>query len=177
MPGHVLGAMMGALGGLFFILCNVGTFPAALAWTLRGLGVLAFFLVIYRLRQPGALPAGRRPDAASWRTYQMSVGLMLLAIPLGARLLTGAGQAPLVVLWVVLVVGAHFYPFAQAFGAPVFRRLAFMLLGTAVVFAGLFGLGWGAAPAAGAAVAGAALMWSSAGLAAGQGARRTHHTP
>ncbi|WP_158679904.1 hypothetical protein [Deinococcus sp. NW-56] len=149
----------------------MGVFPSALAWSLRGLGVLAFVLTLSRLRRPGALPAPRRPDAASWRTYQVSVLLMVLALSVGARLLTLAGQAPLVVLWVVFAVGAHFYPFAQAFGAAVFRQLAFMMVGTAALFASLFALGWEAAPAVGAVVAGAVMLWYSAGLGQPPGAQ------
>lgn len=155
---------MAAIGGLTFVLVNAGGLPDPWPWLLQGLSVLVFIWTLLRLRQPGALPSGQRPDARSWRTYMVSVGLMLLAFPLGARLLNMYDFAELVVLWIVLVVGLHFFPFAQAFGTPVFRNVAASLVAAALVGMGLalLGVAWG--PAAGAVAAGFALLGYSGGL-------------
>ena len=159
-----LGAFLAAVGGLLFVLLNAGGLPAPWPWLLRGLGALAFAWALFRLSQPGTLPSGRRPDARSWRMYLLSVGLMTLAIPLGARALNLSGYGRYTVLWVVLVVGLHFFPFASAFGAPVFRSVAAGLVAAALLGAGLTALGlpWG--PAAGAVAAGFVLLAYSGGL-------------
>jgi hypothetical protein len=58
----------------------------------------------------------------------------VLAIVFGARIIgTVLGRPQLVVLWVVFVVGAHFLPFTNAFRAPLFRPLAWTLIGLAMV--------------------------------------------
>ncbi|MDO4263977.1 MAG: hypothetical protein Q4C67_07255 [Deinococcus sp.] len=164
MPGKLLGAGAAAVGGLVFVLVNAGSLPGPWPWLLRGLGALAFVWVLVRLRQPGGLKAGRRPDARSWHAYVLSVGLMLLAFPLGARALSLSGHAEYILPWVVLVVGLHFFPFASAFGAPVFRGVAAGLVAAALLGAGLTALGlpWGAA--AGAVAAGFILLAYSGGL-------------
>lgn len=170
--GKVLGALIAALGGVGFVWGNAGGLPGPWPTVLRALAGAALVWTLWRLSRPGTLPSGTRPDARSWRTYQISVGLMLLAFPLGARLLSLAERPELTVLWVVLVVGAHFYPFAGAFGAPVFRAVATALVLTALLGLGLTlaGLNW--APAAAAVAAGFVLLAFSGGA----GQRRDQRT-
>lgn len=164
MNGKHLGALVSATGGLTFVWVNAGSLPSIWPWLLRGLGALAFAWALFRLTQSGTLPSGRRPDARSWRMYLLSVGLMVLAFPLGARALNLSGHAEYILPWVVLVVGLHFFPFASAFGAPIFRSVAAGLVAAALLGAGLTALGlpWGAA--AGAVAAGFILLAYSGGL-------------
>lgn len=59
---------------------------------------------------------------------------MVAAFPLGSLVLTRVvGQPALVLPWVVLVVGAHFLPFAAAFRAGIFRAMAWTLIAIALV--------------------------------------------
>ncbi|WP_189643354.1 hypothetical protein [Deinococcus piscis] len=164
MNGKHLGALVSAIGGLAFVLLNAGSLPSVWPWLLRGLGVLAFAWALLRLTRPGTFPSGRRPDARSWRMYMLSVGLMVLAFPLGARALSLSGHVEYILSWVVLVVGLHFFPFASAFSAPIFRSVAAGLVAAALLGVGLTALGlpWG--PAAGAVAAGFILLAYSGGL-------------
>lgn len=127
-----LGSLVGAVAGLAFVLLNAGAVPATRVWQVLAVVaalVIAWFVV---LRGPRVTQAA--PDRAAVRTYGFAVTAMLVAIPVGASLLTNVLDRPhAVVVWVVLVVGAHFLPFARAFALPVFRILALSLLTVAVV--------------------------------------------
>ncbi|WP_051393031.1 hypothetical protein [Glycomyces arizonensis] len=136
MSGERIGSLIGAIGGLVFILVNAGGLPGAAPLVARCLGVAAFaFVVWYAVvrPRPGAVEA-RPPTRRAMRVYWICVGAMALAIPVGAAVVNNVLDAPeLTVCWVVLVVGAHFLPFAKAFDAPVFAPLAWTLVGIAVV--------------------------------------------
>lgn len=69
------------------------------------------------------------------RMRRLPVGSVIgaVAIPVGALVIrTLDGPPELVVVWVVLVVGVPFLPFARAFGLPVFDLLAWTLIALAV---------------------------------------------
>jgi hypothetical protein len=125
------GSVIGAIAGLVFVLANAGELPAAAAF--RTAGVVAFVLVVVVvLRGPRAEPP--RPSRGALRTYVLCVAAELVAVPVGALVIrTLDGPPELVVVWVVLVVGVHFLPFAWAFGLPVFGVLARTLIALALV--------------------------------------------
>lgn len=115
-----MGAVVGAVGGLVFVLVNAGGLPGAVPVRAAAVVVALAVLALALLRPP---PAPPEPGPRAWRTYQLSVLAMVVAIPAGAAVLGGAGRDDLVLPWVVLVVGLHFLPFAGAFGTPLFRAL------------------------------------------------------
>jgi cytochrome b561 len=121
---------------------------------LRLVGAVAFVAAVWRgvLRAAPRNPDSPPPSRHAIRVYGFSVTAMAVAIPVGANLLTNvAHQSILVVPWVVLVVGAHFLPFAKTFHAPVFARLGWTMIAIAVV--GGLGVAVTDAAAAGAGVA------------------------
>ncbi len=127
MRSRPIGSVVGAIGGLIFVVVNAAAVPAALL--LRVLAVVTFVAVIWFavLRAPKVDQAP--PSRAALRTYGLCILGMLVALFLGARVLSGLLDRPhAVVPWVVLVVGAHFLPFAGAFGLPIFRLLAVSLV-------------------------------------------------
>lgn len=134
MDGRRLGSIVGATGGLGFVLGSAGGVPATLLWQLlaAALGV-AVLVAVWRTTAPAPPP----PSREGLRLYGICVVAMLVAVPLGARLLTVADLEHLVRVWVVLVVGLHFLPFARAFGTPLFTRLGVALVGVALVGAAL----------------------------------------
>ncbi|GAB3881390.1 hypothetical protein GCM10029964_037380 [Kibdelosporangium lantanae] len=76
--------------------------------------------------------AAARPRAM--RVYWTCVVAEVVGFFVGAQVITRVFDRPdLVVVWVVLVVGAHFVPFAAAFHAPVFLVLGWTMIGLAVV--------------------------------------------
>ncbi len=127
-----IGSLIGAVGGLAFVLVNAQPLPDPWAWLLPGAGVLLFLavlaLVVVRPARPGA---EQPPSRRQVRGYGLSVTAMVVAIVVGARLLALAGLGELTVLWVVLAVGAHFVPFARLFDRPFFAVLGWSLVALA----------------------------------------------
>ncbi|WP_067435521.1 hypothetical protein [Nocardioides jensenii] len=130
MNGRQIGGLIGAVGGLVFVLANAGELPAST--TLRVVGVVAFVAVVawLVLRTPEAPPV---PSPAALRIYWTCVIGELVSIPAGAAVLRRLDHAELVPSWVVLVVGVHFVPFAQAFKVPLFRTLGLVLVAIAAL--------------------------------------------
>jgi hypothetical protein len=139
LSGRRLGALIGAIAGLVFILINAGALPGWWAWAARGVGIAAFLAVLWlsvlkRDIEQADLPS---PSASSWRVYWAMVAFEVVLLPVGVKVLAGLGHAELSVPWVALIVGVHFLPFARAFGAPVFRVLGLVLIALAAVGGGL----------------------------------------
>ncbi|KQP66391.1 hypothetical protein ASF47_00830 [Nocardioides sp. Leaf285] len=152
--------MVGAAGGALFVWNAAGDL-AATTW-LRAAAVALLVLTVGAalVARRGRGGGGAAPPRSALRTYGWSVTLMAVAIVVGARAWVALDLEAVVLPWVVLVVGAHFLPFARAFGAPVFTRLGGLLVlvgGAGAVAAGL-GVG-DAAPVAGL-LAGLALLAS-----------------
>ncbi len=143
MPRDRLGAVVGAVFGLVFVLVNSGAAGAPWATVLRVLGALVFVAVLWHQRRYSASsgPAGTRPGAL--RTYWTSVVLEVVALVAGTAILSRTGHGEYGVAWVALVVGVHFLPFASAFDLPSFRWLGASLiaLGVAGTALGVAGLG------------------------------------
>lgn len=164
MNGRQLGAIIGAVGGLVFVLVNSGDLPGALL--LRALGVAGFVFVVGHalLRVP---PAPPQPSSRALRTYSLCLVAEFAAIPIGAALLNRWSHAELVPVWVVLVVGLHFVPFAGAFRLPLFGWLGLTLVAIALVGGGAALSGVDDAELWAPVVAGFVLLWFSyAGLRA-----------
>ncbi|WKN47451.1 hypothetical protein [Nocardioides sp. Arc9.136] len=124
MKRRTAGSLLGAVGGLVFVLVNAGALPGA--WALRTAAVGVLVAVVVAGRRPTVDVAP--PPRSAVRTYGWCVILMVVAIVLGARLLALLDSSDLTLPWVVGVVGLHFWPFARAFAAPVFARLAVALV-------------------------------------------------
>lgn len=130
MNGRQIGGLIGAVGGLSFVLSNAGELPVSMLW--RVLGVFGFVTAVGLMlaKAPAAPPV---PAPRALRTYWLCVLGEVLAIPAGAAVLRALGHVDLVPAWVVLVVGVHFLPFATAFKVPMFRTLGLVLVGIAVL--------------------------------------------
>ena len=101
----------------------------------KGAGLAGFLAVlgfgILRPVRVGEIGEPVAPNAS--RVYWLSVAAEVAAIVIGARVIATVLDRPqLTVVWVVLVVGVHFLPFAKAFRAPIFRPLAWTLIGLSV---------------------------------------------
>ncbi len=127
-----VGSAVGALAGLVFALVNAGQLPGALA--VRLAAVVAFAAIIWFVVVRGPGVEQEPPSRAALRTYGVSVTAMVVAIPVGAAVLTNVLDRPNAVpVWVVFLVGAHFWPFAHAFDLPVFGWLSAALVLVALV--------------------------------------------
>ncbi len=131
MKSRPVGSIIGAVGGLLFVLLNASAVPLTPVWWV--LAVAGFAGVIWFTVLHGPIVTQQPPPRAAIRTYGLAVLAMVLAIVVGARVLGFIDRPNAVVPWVVLAVGAHFLPFAGAFGLPIFRLLAISLIAVAVV--------------------------------------------
>lgn len=154
--GQRTGALVGAIGGLLFVVLNAGLLPAPLPVVVRAAGVVAFVAVVAYavVRAPRSPDAATRPPRSAMRTYWICVAAEIVAIGVGSLVLARLVHRPeLSPLWVVFVVGVHFLPFASAFRVPLFRVLALTLMvvavtgGVAALGAGTVAVGWAAVAA------------------------------
>jgi hypothetical protein len=124
------GALIGAIGGVLFVVLNAGALGSPTSIVLRVVGVAAFALVLWwSVLRPSAGRPGPRPEPSALRTYLLCVVGEVVAIPLGAQVLVRVvGRPELVLPWVVLVLGVHFLPFARTFRVPLFATLAWTLV-------------------------------------------------
>ncbi len=122
-----IGSIIGAIAGLVFVLVNAGTVPASLVW--RVVAIAGFVAIIWFVVLRGPEIDQLSPDREALRTYAMAVTAMVVAIPVGASIISNRLDRPNAVLvWVVFVVGAHFLPFAHAFQLPIFYWLSASLI-------------------------------------------------
>ncbi|MEV8233066.1 hypothetical protein [Micrococcus luteus] len=171
--GHpvVFGGLIGVVGGMAFLLAGIAGLPGDAQSMLRSAAVaLAVFALAAVLLRRRTLPALPPPAPGALRVYGTAVVVMLLLFPV-TRLVARAADAPTAqIALVAAVVGAHFLPFARAFGAPVFRWIGGSMLVLGLVGALAAMLRVPAAGPAGAAAAGAAMLLIVAGQALRQGA-------
>jgi hypothetical protein len=138
MTPQKLGLLIGAVLGLVFVLVNAATLPTGIATAVRGLGAVAFLLVLLvAIRRPSRPAAPGRAGGMGFGTgYWLVVGAEVIAIVVGVRLVTGPLDAPDAgVAWVALVVGLHFVALAVVWAQPSFHWL-----GGSIAGCGLLGL-------------------------------------
>lgn len=163
-----IGSTIGAVFGLVFILVNAGAALGDTAATVvRVLGVVSFLATIWFgvVRAPGGI--GEPPAPSAMRTYNLAVLFEVIAIFGGAVVLNALDLPELVLPWVVVVVGAHFLPFANVFHAPQFLPLAWLLVAVGLVGGAATALVDDAAGPATGVVAGFVLLGASAAGARG----------
>jgi hypothetical protein len=130
-------SLIAAIIGELFIQLTAGSLPAPLVWPVRIVGVAVFLAVIWyavlREWQPPQ-PQGRPRPRSKLRSYYVCLGLLILAIPAGLWLFQQVLPVPvLMVPWLVVVVGVHFFFFASAFSIPIFERMGAVLMATGIV--------------------------------------------
>lgn len=134
MNGRILGSLIGAIGGVVFVLVNAAELPAAtllrLAGIVAGIALLVANVLVIRR---GSTSTDTPPEPSAIRTYWFCVAGEVAAIPAGAAVLRSLDHPELMRVWVVMVLGVHFLPFARAFGAPLFVWLGGALMALALV--------------------------------------------
>lgn len=127
--------MIGAIGGAVFVLVNAGALGSPVSIVLRIVGMVVFVATLwYAVIRTRSHPTGPRPPATALRVYWLCVVAEVVSIPVGAQILVRVFDRPdLTLVWVVLVVGVHFLPFARAFRVPLFTGLGAALVAVAVI--------------------------------------------
>jgi hypothetical protein len=176
-------SLIAAIIGELFIQLTAGSLPGPLVWPVRIVGAVVFLVVLWYAVLPEWQPAPpqRRPrPRRRFHTYYISLGLLILAIPTGIWLFQQVLPVPvLIVPWLVVLVGVHFFFFASAFSIPLFERMGAVLLATGIV-GGAVVLQFASRSASGVTgvVAGFILLVFSAAIApAGKGEAATGPTP
>jgi hypothetical protein len=118
--------MIAASFGLVYVVVNTGSFPTAVATSLRVVGVVAFaaiLVAVVRARPAAAEP--EQPVAGFGRAYWAVVAAEVVALFAGLRVLDAAFDLSYAgVAWVSIVVGIHVLPLARIWREPVFLLLA-----------------------------------------------------
>lgn len=132
MSNRPIGSILGATGGLVYVQVKAGDVPGSVVW--RIVSAVAFIAIIYFVVVRGPRVEQPRPSRSGIRIYALCVVAMIVAIPVGAAILTRVLNQPQVVTpWVVFVVGAHFWTFASVFRLPLLRWLAVSMIVVAVI--------------------------------------------
>lgn len=173
--GAKTGALIGAVGGLVFVLVNAGSAGGPWPTILRVLGVALFGVaVVLVLRQP-PLPLEQHRTRAQMRAYLAIVLAEVLAIPIGASLLTNVfGLDNAALPWVLIVLGVHFVGFERVFPHAGFQALGVVLtvVGVVTLVLAIAGADDDLVIVCSGVVAGFVLLaWALGGVARGLGSR------
>lgn len=134
--GASIGAMIGAVGGVLFVVLNAGTFGTPWTSVVIVLGILAFVLVAWSVLRVPADPDVVPPDARQLQAFWITVGLEFVAIFAGAQVFIRVVDKPGASLpWVAVVLGVHWLVFHM-----VFRKEVFVWLGWLTLACGVTGL-------------------------------------
>lgn len=149
MSHRAVGALVGTVFGLVFVLANTGSLATAPATVLRVLAVLAAVAVVLLLRTGRGGPQPERPGGTGFgRGYWLVVLAEVVALFAGINVLTRVLDAPQAgVAWVSTVVGVHFVALGRVWSEPFFARL-----GAALLLCGVAGLALAAAGSGDAAI-------------------------
>jgi hypothetical protein len=130
-----LASLIAAVVGVLLIQLTAGLLPPALIWPVRIFGLLVFLAVLwYAVLRVGTPVPSRHPRRSSLRTYYICLGLLLGAVPAGIWLFQQVLPVPALILpWLVVLVGVHFFVFAWAFGVPLYERMGAVLMAIGVV--------------------------------------------
>jgi hypothetical protein len=132
--GARVGALIGAVGGLAFVLFN--SWPLGDPWTnvAIGIGVLWFLWDVRAIMRVPENPDAVRPDARQMQAFWIVVALEVVLIIGGTQLAIRVLDMPSASLpWVAIVLGVHWLVFRMVFRENVFLWLGFFTLTCGVV--------------------------------------------
>ena len=134
--GARVGALIGAVGGLAFLLVNSWPFPEPYRSVITVAVVLWFIWTVWEVLRVPDDPDAVRPDAQQLRTFWIVVAVEVVLIVGGAQLFIRVLDNPSASLpWIATVLGVHWLVFRS-----VFREDVFLWLGTLTLTCGVTGL-------------------------------------
>ena len=132
--GARIGALVGAVGGVLFVLLNA--WPLGYPWdnAVRVVGVLWFLGVLWAIWRIPDDPDAVRPDARQMQAFWIVVVLEVVLILGGTQLAIRVLDLPSASLpWVATVLGVHWLVFRMVFRQEVFLWLGWFTLSCGVV--------------------------------------------
>ena len=132
--GARVGALVGAVGGLLFVLLNAWPLAAPWANAVRVVGALWFLGVLWAILRVPDDPDAVRPDASQMQAFWIVVALELVLIIGGTQVAIRVLDLPSAsVPWVATVLGVHWLVFRMVFRQEVFLWLGWFTLSCGVV--------------------------------------------
>lgn len=92
-------------------------------------------LTIPRLIRSWGEPTAMSPGTPAWIVYIVVFWLEVVALIVGAIVLTRTGRRELIAPFALLVVGLHFFPLAWVFGQLILVIVAVLITGSAIAAA------------------------------------------
>lgn len=137
---NLVGATIAALAGAAWTLWGASGLRGAASVTVRVVGlVLAVTILVVVLRQRRSA-TGTQSSMFRTRSYRVTVAVEVLAIAVGAGLLSSYGRTGYIITWTAAVVGLHFLNFARLFTArfyyPGAALIAAAVIGATIGVAG-----------------------------------------
>ena len=132
--GARVGALIGAVGGLAFVVFN--SWPLGEPWTnvMIGFAVVWFLWILRAIWRVPDDPAAVRPDARQMQAFWIVVALEVVLIIGGTQLAIRVLENPSASLpWVATVLGVHWLVFRMVFQEDVFLWLGWFTLTLGVV--------------------------------------------
>lgn len=168
--GARVGALIGAVGGVLFLLLNA--WPLGDPWTnvVRVVGALWFLWVARAILRVPDDPDAYRPEARQMQAFWIVVILEVALIVGGTQLAIRVLDIPSAsVPWVATVLGAHWLAFRLVFQQDVFLWLGWLTLacgvvGLMVALTGIAGSDASAATAIGSGLIVGAVMLGAVGI-------------
>lgn len=134
--GARVGALIGAVGGLAFLMINSWPIPEPYRSVVTVAVVVWFLWVAWEIIRVPNDPDAVRPDARQMRTFWIVVAVEVVLVFGGAQLFIRVLDNPSASLpWVTTVLGVHWLVFRA-----VFREDVFLWLGCLTLACGLTGL-------------------------------------
>jgi hypothetical protein len=128
MNGSKVGALVGAVGGLLFVLLNANVLPSPWSAVVVVVGVLLFVLIVRLVLRTPPDPAAYRPVERQMQALWITIGLEVVALVGGAFVLVTVLDAPAAALpWISLVLGVHWLVFYRVFVQDVFLWLGWLV--------------------------------------------------
>ena len=127
--GARVGALIGAVGGLAFLLVSSWPIPEPYRSVITVAVVVWFLWVLWEVWRVPNDPDAVRPDARQMRTFWIVVAIEVVLIFGGAQLFIRVLDNPSASLpWVATVLGVHWLVFRAVFREDVFLWLGFLTL-------------------------------------------------
>ncbi len=136
MNGAKVGALIGLVGGIVFVVINGFLLPSPWSQVVIGVAVVVALLAVRTVLRTRADPQAYRPDERQMQAFWITIGLEVVAIVGGGLVINTVLQAPQASLpWISLVLGVHWLVFHRVFAQDVF-----LWLGWFTVTCGLVGM-------------------------------------
>jgi hypothetical protein len=134
MNGARVGALIGLVGGLLFVVVNGFVLPTPWSGVVIGIALLVALLATRTVLRTAPDPEAYRPDSRQMQAFWITIGLEVAALVGGGLVLNQVLHVPEASLpWVSLVLGVHWLVFKTVFQQDVFLWLGWFTLTLGIV--------------------------------------------